>query len=55
MGENYIKLVPCPVCGRTFPRIKELITHIKSHNRVDTEYDKSVVADEEKEKNNYFG
>jgi 4-hydroxy-3-methylbut-2-en-1-yl diphosphate synthase IspG/GcpE len=54
MGENY-KLVSCPVCGRTFPQVKELVSHIKTHNRIDSEYNKSVVAEEEKEKNSYFG
>jgi len=52
---KFIELVPCPVCGRSFPRVKQLIIHVKGHNKLDPEYEKSMVAEEEKEKDSYFG
>lgn len=45
-----IKLIPCPICNKEFGRVGDLVEHISAHNKLDPEYEKSVVAEEERAK-----
>ena len=50
-----IDLKPCPVCEKEFDNVTEMIEHIKLHNHKDPEYEKSAVAEEERERQEQFG
>jgi hypothetical protein len=50
-----IDLKPCPVCEKEFDNVTDMIEHVKLHNRRDPEYDKSVVAEEERDRQRHFG
>lgn len=55
MSQSTIDLIPCPVCKKEFKWIRDLVKHIDRHNKLDPEYDKSVVAEEERQRTQKFG
>jgi 4-hydroxy-3-methylbut-2-en-1-yl diphosphate synthase IspG/GcpE len=48
MSSEKIELIDCPVCGRdNFKNVDMLIKHIDSHNKIDPEFNISIMAKQE--------